>query len=561
MSIYSEIPFIAEDRRVRRFLLPKKIAAVYGKVTDPEKLLIQKPLQIGLEEPSLTALENGAEGEHASVIVDFGIELHGGIRLMNYSANCSPSQGEYAYPMLRLTFGESFAEADSTIGENNATNDHSVRQMDITAPQLSDQEWGQTGFRFVKIELLNPEASVKIKSLLAVSIMNDFEYKGSFECDDPVINRIYNTAAYTCHLCLQNMVWDGIKRDRLVWIGDMMPETMTVRDVFGALPIVEESLDFTREITPLPGWMNGIPAYSMWWICILKDWYMACENKTFMQRQQPYLKGLLTQLCDRIHQDGSAHFTEWIFLDWPTNQKPFAKNGVYALMKMALMDGAYLLKLDGENDLAKRCEDSAESLKVGEETGGAKQIAAFLSLAGLTDRQTAADAISENGDRGYSSFLSYFILKALSLAGRDEQAVETLRSYYGAMLGKGATSFWEDYQSEWADESGTVDDSLEAGKKNIHADFGQFCYTGLRHSLCHGWSSGPVPYLTERVLGISIVQPGCKVLKIEPHLGGLRWARGVFPTPYGSVTVSHQMGENGTVKTEITAPKEVEIQR
>jgi alpha-L-rhamnosidase len=39
--------------------------------------------------------------------------------------------------------------------------------------------------------------------------------------------------ADTVHLCMQDYLWDGIKRDRLVWIGDMHPEVSTINAVFG----------------------------------------------------------------------------------------------------------------------------------------------------------------------------------------------------------------------------------------------------------------------------------------------------------------------------------------
>ena len=32
---------------------------------------------------------------------------------------------------------------------------------------------------------------------------------------------------------MQEYLWDGVKRDRLVWLGDMHPEVMTVQSVFG----------------------------------------------------------------------------------------------------------------------------------------------------------------------------------------------------------------------------------------------------------------------------------------------------------------------------------------
>lgn len=44
--------------------------------------------------------------------------------------------------------------------------------------------------------------------------------------------------------------------------------------------------------------------------------------------------------------------------------------------------------------------------------------------------------------------------------------------------------------------------------KDLHADFGAYCYKGLRHSLSHGWSCGPAHFLSERVLGVSFPEPG-----------------------------------------------------
>ena len=60
-------------------------------------------------------------------------------------------------------------------------------------------------------------------------VYKDVEYKGSFSSSDPLINRIWDVGAYTVHLNMQEYIWDGIKRDRLVWVGDMHPETTTIQ--------------------------------------------------------------------------------------------------------------------------------------------------------------------------------------------------------------------------------------------------------------------------------------------------------------------------------------------
>ena len=113
-------------------------------------------------------------------------------------------------------------------------------------------EFAQTGYRFIRIELLSDNATVKIKSVLGVFTYRDIPYLGSFRCSDGELNDIYSVAAYTCHLNMQGMIWDGIKRDRLVWIGDMHPEMLTVRTVFGNDPCILRGLDFASRNNPLP---------------------------------------------------------------------------------------------------------------------------------------------------------------------------------------------------------------------------------------------------------------------------------------------------------------------
>src|SRR5947209_11779415 len=81
-----------------------------------------------------------------------------------------------------------------------------------------------------------------------------------------------------------------------------------------------------------------------------------------------------------------------------------------------------------------------------------------------------------------------------------------------------------------------------------------YCYIGFRHSLCHGWASGPTPWLTEHVLGIQVVESGCRVIRITPHLGDLQWAEGTFPTPRGIVKVRHEKQADGTVKSSVQVP-------
>jgi len=553
INIINTLPFIGQDERTRKYLLPVRIVSTEGCIADADKLLDNKTLQIGLNEPEITILHNGEQGTQASILLDFGVEIHGGIRLLTAYITGHRSV------QMQITFGESASEAMSCIDKKNATNDHSIRDITIPVSALSDQEWCQTGFRYVRLKLLTPSSTLQIKSAAAVFIYRDLPYTGSFRCDDALLNQIYDTAAYTCHLNMQNLLWDGIKRDRLVWIGDMHPEMLTVRTIFGEQPLVEASLDFIREQTPLPGWMNGIPSYSMWWILIIWDWYWYTGNKRFLNKQQDYACSLLKQLCSAVNENGNDSIMDYFF-DWPTANTLSAKSGVRSVLRLALESGEKLADYFHDERLKIDCCLKRTMLDQQEEQhDNAKQTAAFLALSHTLELEEAGRVILSGGSTGLSTFLCYYMLKVADQAGHTNETLNLLKEYYGSMLGKGATTFWEDFHMEWLNNSSSIEQLPEDEATDIHGDHGAYCYTGFRHSLCHGWASGPVPFLAEQILGIHIKAPGCQKLTIQPHLGNLKWAKGTYPTPLGLVTVSHIKKEDGTVSSTVDAPPGMDV--
>lgn len=540
------------DERVRETLFPIRIVKQFGKVTNAEALLKEKPLQVNLREPDCTVLENTENGESAGVLLDFGREINGAARIITFSAHSAKPAS------VHITYGESVAEALSEIGYKNATNDHSVRDTDVFLPSYSDMTFNETGFRFLLVRLKGKDTKLSLKAVTAVSVLRDIPSLGSFSCDNETLNKIYETAAYTCKLCLQNYIWDGIKRDRLVWVGDMHPEMLTVRTVFGNLPIMAETLDLARDTTPMPNWMNNMPTYSMWWMIIVRDWYFYTGDKEFLEKNREYIISLSNRICDLVSDDGSDSIG-YCFLDWPTNGTEAGKHGSRALLVLALNAAAELMRYCGCNDTADLCDKKSEILKNCEwDSCGAKQTAAVMSLAGCCDELEAADKILSKGAVGFSTFMSYYLLKVA--AKRDmAETLSVLCEYYGAMLKLGATAFWEDFNIDWAKNASPIDKIPEDGKSDVHGDNGAYCYKGFRHSLCHGWSSAPTAFLAEEVLGIHILDVGCKKVEIKPNLGNLSWAKGTYPTPYGIISVECKRSKDGEIHTEWATPKEIEV--
>lgn len=543
------------DERKAVYLLPRSVVWKQGKVSNEEVLLTEREPQISLaaHEPFVMDSSDGP----ASLLLDFGYEIHGGIRILAWQ----DSTGRGA--KVRVRFGESVMEAMSEPGgEGNATNDHARRDIHTEIGMMSMNRIGETGFRFVRLDLEEKDVQLSLKSVAGVLVYKDVPYQGSFSCSDPLLNRIWDVGAYTVHLNMQEYIWDGIKRDRLVWVGDMHPETLTIRTVFGADASVAGSLDFIRKETPLPGWMNGMASYTMWYAVIVYDWFLYTGDRAWLKNQEAYLEGISRQLTDCIGADGKDTVTEGRFLDWPSSDKPEAVDaGVQALHRLAADRLHKLFLILGKQELAERCERDVERLgRFPVASGGSKQAAALLVLAGLREAgEMNREILSVGGAQGMSTFMGYYILTARGMAGDYEGCLSCIRDYWGGMLKLGATTFWEDFDINWMEAAAPIDRLPAAGETDVHGTYGAYCYKGYRHSLCHGWASGVTPWLTENILGVRIVKPGCRVLEIKPHLGDLSWAKGTFPTPMGIVHISHKKRKDGSVETKIKAPAGVTV--
>ena len=511
--------------------------------------------QADLYDGQITRIKSGTNGR-ASFLLDFGRELQGGIQMVTGRSSKKEVK-------VRVRFGESASEAMCDITpENGATNDHAIRDFQLVLPWLGSAEIGNSGFRFVRIDLEEPNVELNLKELRATFGYRDIPYLGSFKSDNERLNDIWMTGAYTVHLNMQEYIWDGVKRDRLVWIGDLHPELMTVNTVFGYNEVIPKSLDLIRDTTPLPNWMNGISSYSIWWLLIHKDWYLYQGNLDYLKEQKTYMTALLDHLMTKIDDNGKETLDGTRFLDWPSS--PNVKGvdaGLQALMVMAMDAGHDMALAMGDKGLAERCKKASKKLKkYTPDHNQSKQGAALMALAGLMKAEKAdKEVLSVGGAKNFSTFYGYYMLEAMAKAGNYQGAMDIISEYWGAMLDLGATTFWEDFNIDWMENAARIDELVPEGKVDVHSSYGGYCYVGFRHSFCHGWASGPTAWLSRYVLGVQVLEPGCRKVKIEPHLGSLNRVEGSFPTPQGVIRIKHEKGADGKIRSDIQAPEGVQI--
>jgi len=442
-----------------------------------------------------------------------------------------------------------------------------------------------SAFRYAKLSFFGTQPY----TLTSVTLDHKYypvQYKGSFACSDPLLTKLWYTGAYTAHLCMQEDIWDAPKRDRARWIGDLHVSGRVIDTVFADKFLMEQTLQRLRDdaqggqpATDTPkSHVNGIPGYSCAWVCTLADFHRHLGDYAYLHKQHDLLLSLLGYMQGEM--DDRNLFAnkrgQWPFVDWSPGfdgDTPSARAATQMFYVRAARDAVFLLREMGDPANAARYAAWADTLTLAARQnllsaptntyGDRLQENAMAVYSGVAtpEQQQAiyaavlnpdSPAWDKTGSPPYnngviSPYYNNYVIYALSQTGHNDSALRVLRGYWGAMLAEGATSCWEAYDPHWP-------------KADFHANLYADGSHGYFVSLCHGWSSGPTSWLTERVLGVRPTGGGFQTAEIAPHLGDLRWAEGDVPTPRGLIHVRAEMGATGVLAVRVTLPPGVDAQ-
>ncbi len=425
--------------------------------------------------------------DHDTLLLDFGCELHGEFVARIWTVRTTPVR-------VRVSLGESVHEA--MVGAF----------ADRTFPVAGDLDarLGPTGFRFAWLELVG-DGEVEVLSPHAVTIGRWLERRVTFRSGDPRLDAVWEVGARTVELCMQEHVWDGVKRGRTVWAGDLYPAAAVIGTLFGEHPIVPASLNRLRDRVfvgnTVEGWMNGIPAYTLWWLIVQRDWYLTHHNRGYVEEQRRFLLALLPVLCAGVGPDGRECLGDgWRFLDWASgDDEPAVHAGYQGLLKLGRDAAAELCGALGEVEGIARCRRAAGRLVGWEPPERSKQAWALMSLAGLVDAGRARAVLAVERSEGLTPFLGYVVLEALAALGEVGAGLDLIREYWGAMIDLGATTFWEDFDPAWVLGTTGIDHPVPPGGVGVHERFGRCSSVGVAQSLCHAWSAGPTAWLSRHL--------------------------------------------------------------
>ncbi|MDB5327745.1 MAG: alpha-L-rhamnosidase, partial [Phycisphaerales bacterium] len=426
------------------------------------------------------------------------------------------------------------------------------------------------GFRYTWLSVRNATGPVRIRSVRVLTSTYPQARSGSFVCSDPLLNQIWEVGARSVACCSEDTYTDCPSYEQTFWVGDGRNEAMVDLIINGdprlsahSLRLAGQSLDRSPIVeSQVPsGWQNVLPAWSFLWMRWAQEHFEFTGDVAFAGEMLELIERNVAGIEQHLNADNLFQMRAWNMFDWAAMDTP--PDGVIThlncLAVLALRQVATMADAADRVDLSQHWTGLADRIAAATNrilwddqrqayidcirADGTRspvfsqqmQTAAYIAGVATGDRAVRCGQIMHEAPEGFvtagSPFFMFFLLEGLVREGKIDQLVRTILDYWGPQVEAGATTFWEMYTRD---------------------------QPRMTRSHCHGWSAGPTYFLTQHVLGLAPASPGYERLRVAPHPGHVRWARGTVPTPRGTIHCSWQTDAHGT-SVRVDAPYEMTI--
>ncbi len=432
--------------------------------------------------------------------------------------------------------------------------------------------------------------------------MRDVRQVGRLTSDQPLYQQIFDVSAHTLHLCMMQhfhgnstlplqfpanqefarqwrgertsyVLMDGARRDREVWMGDLLPEVRSAVAIFDDREIVRSSLEALLARQEANG---HVPAssisnqtfyeYDAWFAIVLYEYDQLTDDgetvKVLIERAVSAMRFLVS----RLDGQGLEEFPKMHSWAWTMSRSGYVTSSHCVLMR-AFECIAILIRRYGYSD-AQSFETLAEGLRerinhlaydygahcyrdmlepdLARYSLDANCFALIFDIAPREEIPAILDAMKARFWTPYGSllmspkekpdgqnwvhndhvwpFVVAFEVEARFRHGDAESAYELMQRTWGGMLAHGAQTFWEIIDGS---------DGSFMKRRIVEANDDRDTW----NSASHGWSAGLPQIITRYILGVSAAEPGYRRFAFNPCLIHANVCEADIPTACGVLSV------------------------
>ena len=450
------------------------------------------------------------------IYVDFGEHLVGYFSFLINTADVPADAPAY----LRIKFAEQPKEFMENCSEYNGQLSSSWLQEERIhideIPSRVDMP-RRYAFRYVEIEVLDTSFSYSIcihnmltKSMTSARMSDVEEYPHT----DKELKEIEHFSLITMRECMQEVVEDGPKRDRRLWIGDLRLAAMINNYTFKNNDLIKRCIYLFAGLLVNRGQVGAclyvkpeykagdvlLFDYSLFFVSCLYDYYQATKDKKILKELWDIACRQIDLSSERLDENNLVKDSDdwWSFIDW--NDDLNKQAGSQAVFIYVVKQAIFIANEIGDNErknqfntlLEKLIKASFKYLWDDEKgffiSGEKKQISwtsqVWFVLAEILNEEDAK-ALMQRLQRErppikmVTPYMYHHFVEALFLCGMKDDALECIKKYWGEMVKDGASSFYEIYDPE-------------------NKEFSPYGSSAI-NSYCHAWSATPA-YLIRKYL-------------------------------------------------------------
>ena len=410
------------------------------------------------------------------------------------------------------------------------------------------------GAKFLQVNVTNNSGPVRINKVGMISQTYPFEKVGSFECSDPMLNRIWEMGWRTLRVCSEDTYTDTPFRERGLYAGDALPEYAITLATSGDSRLIKRCVRVFADMYvdlmyPAKGTSHESVNHMIDFPLITLQFFAWSVNRTGdMEFAEKYYDGYRNMMETILQNKNSTgrYDQRRAFIEWTSIDRNAELTAVQSLIAAGFESMAYLAGLLGkQEDVDIFSKAGVELTEVINRTNWDKGKSAFHDgfkegemiphhypissawpvLFGQTSDERNSELVpffdhtlSDIGDvdrqRLATPYGGFYLLSALGKMEQARIAEDFIRKYWSPMVLKYDDTAWENF-GDGSDGEG-------------------------QGTLSHAWSGGPTYYMSRHILGVDMGWPEFThpdTLIISPLAETVGWARGDVPHARGVVHV------------------------
>ncbi len=415
--------------------------------------------------------------------------------------------------------------------------------------------WWEAG-RYLELRATTADEPLTLDALTLLETHYPVEHEGQFRAADPRLEAVIPIGVRALQMCSHETYMDCPYYEQLMYIGDTRLEVLTTYAITNDDRLPRKALSCFDDSRQLNGLTQSrypchtaqiIPPFSLWWVCMVHDYWMWRDDPDFVRERLPGARAVLEAfrawlrpdgLLDSPNGDAGWNFTDWV-PGWYKGIPPQGEAAPSGLLNVqfALTLGlaAELEAAFGEPLLAQRNRDTARQVMDAtlahcwdagrgliadtlDKDAFSEHTQCLALLSGLLpprQRAAVAEGLLTAPDLARATiYFTHYLFEAYTAIGRPDMLLERLGLWFN-LAPRGFTTTFESPEPTRSD--------------------------------CHAWGAHPIFHYYASLLGIRPAAPGFARVRVAPQLGPLPWAAGTLPHPNGAITAEVRPGKLATI--------------